>query len=73
MIQRRTRKDIMDKLYVLRNESGKYYSDGEFIEPEKEFAQRLRLGQANAIKRNKEKYNFSFTSENGSLISIEEA
>lgn len=62
----------MDKLYVLKHGNGKYYSDGEFIELEKKYAQRFRLGQAKAIKRNKDRYNFSFVSADRSLIAIEE-
>lgn len=45
----------MDKFYVLKHKNGKYYSDGEFIEPEKKFAQKLRLGQAKSIKQNKDR------------------
>lgn len=63
---------ITNKLYVLKHENGKYYSDGAFIEPEKKFAQRLRLGQAKSIKRNEDRHSFSEYAAN-SLISIEEA
>ena len=41
----------MDKLYVVRDTvSGMYYSDDKhFIEPEKKYAKKMRLGQAKAI------------------------
>lgn len=41
----------MDKFYVLKNtKTGKYYSDDKvFIEPIKNYAKRLRLGQARSI------------------------
>lgn len=62
----------MDKFYVLKHKNGKYYSDGEFIEPEKKFAQKLRLGQAKSIKQNKDRYTICFSSSKGSDITIEE-
>lgn len=43
----------MDTLVVLKDcETGLYYSDKVFIEPNKSHAERLRLGQANALKHN---------------------
>ena len=45
----------MDTLYVLKNEdTGKYYYDGEFVEPRKEYATALRLGKAKRIKEKRD-------------------
>lgn len=63
----------MNELYVLRHKNGKYYSDGEFIEPEKKFAKKLRQGQAEAIKREQDIRHCSLKSPYDSLISIEKA
>ena len=42
----------MEGFYVLKDtKSGKYYSDDkEFIEPNKQFAKKLRRGQAQALQ-----------------------
>ena len=48
----------MGGLYVLKNESTeKYYSnDKEFIEPNKKYAKKLRMAQAQALQREYNKW-----------------
>ena len=48
----------MEQLFVLKDtNTGKYYSDDNaFIEPNKQFAKRLRKGQAESIKFNHNKF-----------------
>ena len=48
----------MDGVWLLKHKNGKYYSDGEFLEPDKTLADRFRYGQAVSIKRRLEKYVF---------------
>lgn len=48
----------MEGYYVLKNtNNGKYYSDDEeFIEPNKQYAKKLRSGQAQALQRKHNKW-----------------
>lgn len=45
----------MDGFYVLKF-GDMYYSNGEFMEPNKKYADRLRYGQASNIKRKRERF-----------------
>ena len=64
----------MDKLYVVRDTvSGMYYSDDKhFIEPEKKYAKKMRLGQAKAICAEQNRYSFAFNSHGANKFKIEE-
>lgn len=47
----------MDNFVLLKDiKTNMYYSDGCFIEPNKKFADRLRLGQAKSLKQKYERY-----------------
>ncbi|MCD7996425.1 MAG: hypothetical protein LUH21_04240 [Clostridiales bacterium] len=58
----------MEHLYVLKDEStGKYYSkDKVFIEPNKQFAKKLRIGQARSLR-----FTYNRWGENPNIVTEE--